>query len=111
MPHFVDLTHRIENGMTFFPGDPEPRITPAEIAGPWRVTELRLATHTGTHVDAPSHFVPGGKTIDQYPLTRFVLPGLLANVAPQADEPIGPEALAEYWSVLPRDGIRAGQAT
>ena len=111
MPHFLDLTHRIENGMTFYPGDPEPRITPAETAAPWRVTELRLGTHTGTHMDAPSHFVPGGKTIDQYPLTRFVLPGLVVSVSPQDDEPVGPEALAEHLPVLPRDGallVRTG---
>lgn len=111
MPHFLDLTHRIENGMTFYPGDPEPRINPAEAAAPWRVTELRLGTHTGTHMDARSHFVPGGKTIDQYPLTRFVLPGLVVSVSPQDDEPIGAEALAEHLPVLPRDGallVRTG---
>lgn len=32
---------------------------------------LRLHMHTGTHVDAPSHFIPGGKTIEQLPLEKM----------------------------------------
>jgi kynurenine formamidase len=89
---FYDLSHRIENEMTFYPGDPEPRIRPVEMAPPWRVTELHLGTHTGTHVDAASHFIPNGKTIDQSPLARFILPGIVVPATQQDDEPIGPEA-------------------
>jgi arylformamidase len=33
-----------------------------------------MTTHTGTHVDAPSHFVPGGKSIDQYSARDFIFP-------------------------------------
>ncbi len=32
---------------------------------------LRLHMHTGTHVDAPSHFIPGGKTIEQLSLEKM----------------------------------------
>ena len=31
-----------------------------------------MGTHTGTHIDAPAHFIKGGKTIDQFPLDTFI---------------------------------------
>ena len=31
-----------------------------------------MSSHTGTHVDAPSHFIKGGKTIEEIPLNKFV---------------------------------------
>lgn len=33
---------------------------------------LTVSSHSGTHIDAPSHFLKEGKTIDQIPLDRFV---------------------------------------
>lgn len=39
-----------------------------------RETNITLSSHTGTHVDAPSHFLRDGKTIDQMSLDRFVGP-------------------------------------
>lgn len=35
-------------------------------------TEVYLESHHGTHVDAPAHTQPDGKTIDQYPLSKFI---------------------------------------
>lgn len=93
MPTLYDLTHPLENDMTFYPGDPAPRLVPAEMTPPWRVTELHIGTHTGTHVDAASHFVPGGKPIDEYPLTRFLVSGVVL-VTQGDDEQIGPEAFS-----------------
>lgn len=37
-----------------------------------RETSLHLSSHTGTHIDAPSHFLREGKTIDEMPLERTV---------------------------------------
>ena len=39
-----------------------------------RVTTLRLTTHTGTHVDAPYHFVEDGPTVDQLDLDLLIGP-------------------------------------
>jgi len=36
------------------------------------VTTLKMSVHHGTHVDAPCHFIDGGKTIDEMPLERFI---------------------------------------
>jgi kynurenine formamidase len=104
-----ELSQCIENGMTFFPGDPEPRIEPAAAAAtPWRVSQLHLGTHTGTHIDAASHFYPDGKTIDQYTLDRFILPGVVAPALNLAeDQPIRPQLLAEALARLPKGGALA----
>lgn len=33
--------------------------------------QIRMNSHTGTHIDAPYHFFAGGKTIDQIPVEHF----------------------------------------
>ena len=53
---------------------------PAYLAEPWAsvarhgysVHRLQLGTHTGTHLDAPAHFHPGGRTVDQVPPSALV---------------------------------------
>ena len=109
---YFDLSHSMENGMTFFPGDPEPRFLPTDIAAPWRVTHLSICTHTGTHIDAPAHFIPHGKTIDQYPPERFFVPGIVVPVLGYSgDELIGGDVFADYLSMVPANGavlIRTG---
>jgi kynurenine formamidase len=41
---------------------------------------IDLNTHTGTHLDAPFHFFPQGKTIDQIPLESFIGPALIIDL-------------------------------
>lgn len=45
-----------------------------------RITHLGMATHVGTHVDAPVHFLADGRSIDQYPLEAFYGPGVVLDV-------------------------------
>ena len=62
---------------TVFPGDPVPAHEPVqqlEKGDLCNLTSLTLGSHTGTHMDAPCHFVRGGKTIDQVDLARCVGP-------------------------------------
>lgn len=60
-----------------FPGDPSPekkvllRIENGDICN---LTGVNMVVHNGTHVDAPCHFIPGGKGIDKVPLEKFVGP-------------------------------------
>ncbi|MEY9953976.1 cyclase family protein [Leifsonia sp. EB34] len=79
----IDLSHPIHSGMTVFPGDPavliEPAVTIAE-AGV-SVLSLELGSHTGTHIDAPSHTVEGGATIDAVDLGRLVGPARVIDVS------------------------------
>lgn len=103
---YFDLSHSMENGMTFFPGDPEPHFVPADIVPPWRVTQLHIGTHTGTHIDAPAHFLPHGKTIDQYPPEWFLVAGIVVPALGCGDdEPIGRAVFAHYLAMLPVGGV------
>ena len=70
----VDLTQTIENGMTVYVGDTVPRISSykrLEKDGV-NLSVMKLGSHTGTHVDAPKHYVKGGKPIDQLPIETLV---------------------------------------
>jgi arylformamidase len=41
-----------------------------------RNTLVRMSIHCGTHIDAPSHFIADGASIDQIPIERFHRPGV-----------------------------------
>ncbi|HEY7414768.1 MAG TPA: cyclase family protein [Ktedonobacteraceae bacterium] len=102
---YIDLSHQLENGMTYFPGDPEPHIQPANMPPPWRVTQLNIGTHLGTHIDAASHFIPHGKTISEYPPERFLLPGIvIPALGHNDDELIEPHVFADFLTALPTGG-------
>ena len=58
-----------------YPGDPSPErqvLNTIESGGLYHLTALRMCAHNGTHVDAPSHFIRDGKTVDEMPLSTFV---------------------------------------
>ena len=58
-----------------------------------RVTTLRLTTHTGTHVDAPYHFVETGPTVDQLDLDILIGPAAVYDF--RGYTPITAEMLAQ----------------
>ena len=74
----VDLTYDIAEGMPTFEAHWHPTVSIRQLGRlgmEGRETrEVLLGTHTGTHVDAEIHFVPGGQTIDQVPLNRLIGP-------------------------------------
>jgi kynurenine formamidase len=81
-----DLTHTITNGMPHFAGDPEPRVEEGHATLPWRVSALHLGSHSGTHVDAPRHYLPHGRGIDAYPPARFIGPGIVVDARGFGDD-------------------------
>ena len=61
----------------------------------WRMEEIAMATHTGSHLDAPLHKIAGGKSISDLPLETFAGPARIADLRGlAADAPITPELLA-----------------
>ena len=58
-----------------FPGDPAPQkevlyeMTKGDIIN---LTAFSMCSHNGTHIDAPSHFIKDGATVDQVPLDKTV---------------------------------------
>ena len=78
----IDVSVPIRDAMTVYRGNPAVRIRPAMTLANDGVnlSELYLGSHTGTHVDAPSHFVEGGKGIDRLDLQRFIGPAWVADL-------------------------------
>ncbi len=85
----VDLSQEISPDTPMFPAYPAPAFTPwttREVHG-FLAETLFFVSHTGTHVDAPFHFEPTGKKVDELPLDQFLAPGHVLNLpgpAPRA---------------------------
>jgi len=66
----------IEEGMQTFPTYWHPFVEITQLGRHGlenrETRKLVLGTHTGTHIDAPRHFIPGGDTVDQIPLEQLV---------------------------------------
>jgi arylformamidase len=73
----IDVSVPIRAGMVIYPGDPDVRLQRVEsIAGgdPANVSKLEFGVHSGTHVDAPLHFIDGGAGAQELPLEVLVGP-------------------------------------
>ncbi|HOE59677.1 MAG TPA: cyclase family protein [Bacteroidales bacterium] len=69
-----DLTHPIAEGMPVWPGTPSPKLEKEctiEKDG-FLETHLGLSSHTGTHIDAPAHILPGSYTLDKFRPEYFI---------------------------------------
>ncbi len=70
-----DITVSISAEMPVWPGDPGVKITRSSSIAKGddaNVSHFSLGAHTGSHVDAPIHFISGGRSLDEIPLERFV---------------------------------------
>ena len=84
----LDLTREISTDTKVFPGSPLPKFIT------WNKMEIHnyhsevvfMSTHTGTHMDAPSHFVTGVSSIDQIPINRFISRAILVKISKTSDE-------------------------
>ncbi|KAI0295274.1 hypothetical protein BC826DRAFT_968522 [Russula brevipes] len=70
----IDLTQSLNSNVPVYPGDPPLR-------DGYSVHALSCSSHAGTHIDAPSHFLTDGATIDQLPPSAFILPALVLDVS------------------------------
>ena len=65
-----------------FPGDPRPEKTALlriKDGGVCNLTAFSMCAHNGTHVDAPYHFIEGGKKIDEVDVSVFVRDAYVAR--------------------------------
>lgn len=85
-----DLSQCFGNGMPHASTIPAPsfrQVKSIERDG-LSVTQLSVATHIGTHLDAPSHFIEGGGTIDRVPLDTLVGPAVVVSVDKSGGEEV-----------------------
>ncbi len=77
-----DISLLISETLPVWPGDPPVRITQPqhlERGDEATVSHLEMGAHTGTHVDAPAHFIAGGATVEALDLNLLVGPALVVH--------------------------------
>jgi len=104
----IDLSQPIFDAGPNCPAHPPVRseIISSHEDAAWHWEKLTLASHTGSHLDAPLHKIKGGGAIDSIPLERFMGPAFIADlrgIGPK--EWITPERLASALPDLPPDTI------
>jgi len=67
----IDITRPLSEGILIYPDDIPP-VFRQEDHGHYLITGLHLSTHTGTHIDAPVHYLKTGDTIDTIPLSHVM---------------------------------------
>lgn len=67
----IDITRPLSQDILTYPGDTPP-VFRQEKHGHYLITALHLSTHTGTHIDAPVHYLIPGDTIDTIPLSHVM---------------------------------------
>ena len=81
----VDLSQEITETMQLFPAYPKPTFVPwtrREVHG-FLSEALFMVTHTGTHVDAPWHYRPEGRKLDELAAGRFLGPAHVLDLRPK----------------------------
>lgn len=84
----LDLSLEISANLQVFPGSPKPlfiKWTKYDVHS-YDSEIMMMSTHTGTHLDAPSHFVVHTASIDMIGVERLVSPAVLLHVPKGADE-------------------------
>lgn len=70
-----DITLTITPDLPTWPGDPKvvlERVNKMEQGANANVSRLDMGVHTGTHVDAPFHFIPEGQPVETLPLDILI---------------------------------------
>jgi arylformamidase len=83
----IDISVPNGPGQHFYPGDPEPKVESVRKIANGDVANLSLLTmgsHTGTHVDAPYHFIEDGARLGQVSMDRMVGEALVADLRGRA---------------------------
>ncbi len=73
MQKVIDLTHSLSPDMPVYPGTKPPvfKVGYTISKDGFEEKEIRIFSHTGTHVDAPAHLLEGGTPLDQFPISHF----------------------------------------
>ena len=81
-------------GMLHYGRKPEKTMVESIADGdPGNVSRWLIGSHTGTHVDAPAHFVEGATTIEDVPLETLVGPAVVLDLTSVTSSEIGPDDL------------------
>jgi kynurenine formamidase/threonine dehydrogenase-like Zn-dependent dehydrogenase len=80
---WIDLTVGIRHEMVHFPGDPGVELKQTkhlDRGDPATVSHLSLGVHSGTHVDAPVHFIGGAPGVDEFSIDSMIGPARVIEI-------------------------------
>src|SRR4029434_6675727 len=80
-----DVSVPLHNDMPVWPTDPPLHLSPQEHLSrdkthAVRVTNITMGSHTGTHIDAPWHFIENGRRLNEIPLSTLVGPATVVEI-------------------------------
>ena len=75
-----DISIPISPGIAVWPGDTEYSLVVETNETGMSLGAAAMSLHTGTHIDAPFHFAPGGSTAGELPLNPFLGPAVVIDV-------------------------------
>ena len=102
--HIIDITLPISTASVIWPDQPPVSISHVrhlDRGDHATVSQITMSVHTGTHVDAPCHFLPGGATLDEIDLRLLVGPAVVVH---SADAAAVTSEVLEQLGVPPRTG-------
>lgn len=99
-----DLSQPLDEHTPYFPGDPAFRRVPIPGQEPWRISQIAMSSHNGTHMDAPLHRIEGGASIDHLPLSRLVGTALVVNATGFTENAPIPASILDAIHVPTRPG-------
>jgi arylformamidase len=81
---WYDISVPLKQGMISLPIDPVPpkiyRFSDVDLGAKVTMSMLEIISHTGTHIDTPRHFIPGGSTVSDMPLDATVGPARVIEI-------------------------------
>ena len=95
--NFFSLSHPVEDGMQTFPVPWHKPVVFEELGRleteGRRSNHIHIGTHSGTHFDAPSHFIQEGKTISDFEVKTFISDATMLSLEADSFEEIGPDSI------------------
>jgi arylformamidase len=98
---WIDITAPIDpKTVPIYPGDAPAKLDflqRMDQGGKVTLSAFAFGAHTGTHVDAPMHFIKGGASLDQISLDRFMGPVRIIDCSPDATAITAAELAKHDW--------------
>ena len=104
-PEWIDISVPLRTGMVHWPGDPPvniERVSDMDRGDQANLSKMDMSVHSGTHMDAPLHFIRDGMSIDEVPFEALIGPARVIEIVER--ESISVEALAAN-RILPGERI------
>ena len=96
----IDLTHVLNENITVYPDTLPPKFEVINTVTTSGFAEMKMTTvlHTGTHIDAPCHIVEHAKSLDEFPVDKFIGKAMVIDCRDQKE--IGLKFLQTFEDII-----------